>query len=257
MKLHVLSDLHVDFAEFSIPKLDDADVVILAGDISNSAFEAATFVKSEAKRLQKPIIYVLGNHEYMGEDFNVLPQRMGAVMKASAVHFLDHKIYTHEADNLVVLGATLWTDFALNGDPQLAMMSSHRMIDYAEIRNPKNATNRITTHDVLKRHVDDLTWIDETLRIFNGNGVVVTHHAPHRMSIHEQYAHEKELNAYFASDLTHLLGKKYAPRVWVHGHTHNSFDYIVGHTRVVCNPKGYGDENKEFNPYLMIEVSNG
>ena len=27
-------------------------------------------------------------------------------------------------------------------------------------------------------------------------------------------------------------------QLWIHGHTHDSFDYVVNGTRVVCNPRG-------------------
>jgi hypothetical protein len=38
----------------------------------------------------------------------------------------------------------------------------------------------------------------------------------------------------------------------VHGHTHSPFDYQVGATRIVCNPKGYSGENPNFDPALTI-----
>jgi hypothetical protein len=65
------------------------------------------------------------------------------------------------------------------------------------------------------------------------------------------------LNACFVSRAEHLLG---ADRVqlWVHGHTHDSFDYTLNGTRVVCNPRGYArggvNENPFFDPNLVVEV---
>ena len=49
---------------------------------------------------------------------------------------------------------------------------------------------------------------------------------------------------------------EHQPRLWIHGHTHESFDYEIGKTRVVCNPRGYAstEENKEFRPDYTLVV---
>lgn len=87
--------------------------------------------------------------------------------------------------------------------------------------------------------------------------MVITHHAPSRHSIHPRFG-DSLLNACFVSDAAHLLG---ADRVslWIHGHTHDSFDYRVNGTRVVCNPRGYArggvNENPLFDPDFTVEVN--
>lgn len=89
---------------------------------------------------------------------------------------------------------------------------------------------------------------------FEGKTVVVTHHLPSMRSVAERYRHEL-LSACFASNLDHLLGYS---ALWVHGHTHDSFDYAAHGTRVICNPRGYcragQPENRQFNPALVVEV---
>ena len=99
-------------------------------------------------------------------------------------------------------------------------------------------------------------WLQSVLaRPFDGKTVVVTHHAPSLKSIHSDYK-SNEWNPCFVSDLEKLMD---GVGFWVHGHTHSSFDYQIGKTRVVCNPRGYpndldGWENKEFNPSNVIFI---
>ena len=85
---------------------------------------------------------------------------------------------------------------------------------------------------------------------------MITHHAPSRQSIHPRYA-DSLLNACFVSDAEHLVSGERA-QLWIHGHTHDSFDYVVHGTRVVCNPRGYAkngvNENPHFDPNLIVEV---
>ena len=95
---------------------------------------------------------------------------------------------------------------------------------------------------------------DELARPFDGATVVVTHHAPHPRSMHSRYGSDL-LSAAYVSDLTTVI-EAGQPNLWVHGHVHESFDYRVGATRVVCNPHGYGAgiENPKFDPGLVLEV---
>jgi Icc-related predicted phosphoesterase len=82
--------------------------------------------------------------------------------------------------------------------------------------------------------------------------VVVTHHGPHRGSVHPRYCDDL-LTGGFVSDCEDLILAS-RPHLWVHGHTHNCADYLVGATRVICNAHGYGNENPAFDPSLVVEV---
>jgi Icc-related predicted phosphoesterase len=87
---------------------------------------------------------------------------------------------------------------------------------------------------------------------FDGATVVVTHHAPHPISIHSR--HESELmSAAYVSNLSAVIEAAW-PAAWIHGHVHESLDYWVGTTRVLCNPHGYGSENPSFDPSLVVEI---
>jgi hypothetical protein len=86
---------------------------------------------------------------------------------------------------------------------------------------------------------------------------VVTHHAPSPASIHPRFA-ASPLNACFVSNAEHLLDGDRV-RLWIHGHTHDSFDYVVNGTRVVCNPRGYAkngvNENPRFDAEFVVDVA--
>ena len=86
--------------------------------------------------------------------------------------------------------------------------------------------------------------------------MVITHHAPSRKSIHPRFA-DSLMNACFVSDAERLIDGSRA-HLWIHGHTHDSFDYFVNGTRVLCNPRGYvvddKAENPAFDPGLVVEV---
>jgi hypothetical protein len=75
-------------------------------------------------------------------------------------------------------------------------------------------------------------------------------------SIHPRFE-GSPVNACFVSHADHLLGGGRAA-LWIHGHTHDSFDYTVHGTRVVCNPRGYAldgaNENARFDPDFTVDV---
>jgi Icc-related predicted phosphoesterase len=83
--------------------------------------------------------------------------------------------------------------------------------------------------------------------------VVVTHHAVHWQSVHPRFRSDP-VTAAFVSDRSALI-EGYRPTLWVHGHVHNSSDYRVGATRIICNPHGYGPENPTFDGALVVEVT--
>jgi predicted phosphodiesterase len=253
MKLNILSDLHVGYSAQETP-LNDADVVVLAGDIAPPR-QAAQW----ALRLTKPVIYVLGNHEFYGSSLEAATAELKRLCAGTHVHVLDN-------DELVIegvrfLGTTLWTDFRLFGDGAeraAATAQAHRLMrDFSRIRID-DATNALfTTADSAALFERNAKWLDRSLDTPHaGTTVVVTHHAPSRQSIHPRFAGSL-LNACFASDAEHLAGADRA-QWWIHGHTHDSFDYVVKGTRVICNPRGYAksgvNENTRFDLNLTIEV---
>ena len=119
----------------------------------------------------------------------------------------------------------------------------------------------------LAEHEASRRWLsDQFVRSSPHPKIVITHHAPHAGSVHPKWG-DNLTNAAFVSDLSPLMGKA---ELWVHGHTHDSFDYSVAGTRVVTNPMGYrfhgagraagarqdnvAFENTLFDPVFAMEV---
>jgi predicted phosphodiesterase len=251
MKIRVLSDLHLEFQDWNPPKVD-ADVVVLAGDIH----VGVKGVEWARRRFPStPIVYVAGNHEFYGEHLQDMTQELLLEGQRLGVHVLDGESIV--MGGVRFLGATLWTDFALEGaDPssidRAMACAQYGMYDYHVIRCGDDRKFRPT--DARAIHLEQVRWLQSQLADdFVGATVVVTHHLPHRQSIHPKYK-TSDLNAGFASDLSNLMGPTVS--LWIHGHTHESFNYVVNNTRIVCNPRGYApmELNEAFDPVLVVEL---
>ena len=251
MKMRILSDLHLEFQDWNPPDVE-ADLIVLAGDIHSGA-RGVEWARRQFPVM--PILYVPGNHEFYGRDIQETLsdlQKAGRRFRVDVLHGRGVVI-----GGVRFLGATLWTDFALHGTdaPSLrrAMNDARRgMSDFSMIRHGAHGLFR--PEHARAAHIEQTSWIREQLAgEFAGPTILVSHHLPHPRSIHSKYR-GSSLNPSFASDLSPLLGPPIA--VWIHGHTHDSCDYIEQGTRVVCNPRGYGpfELNAAFDPILTIEV---
>jgi predicted phosphodiesterase len=267
MKILLLSDLHLEFARFSPlwndQRIDDGvDVVVLAGDIAEGTqgirWARETFITKE-------IVYVLGNHEFYSGHIQFLTKNACEVAKSMGVHLLERDAV--ELGGVRFLGTTLWTDFNFFGAQQhpFAMQAAQMYLnDYQCINTsaaqPGSAMNLqarpLRPADTELMHRESVAWLCEVLpKGTPEKTVVITHHAPHRLSVQPRYERDLVTGAY-ASDLTHLMGQA---ALWMHGHMHDSVEYRVNGTRVVCNPRGYarrdgGQENERFEPGLVIEI---
>lgn len=253
MKLWIMSDLHIDVADYQVTPTE-ADIVILAGDIA----EGLRGIEWAHENLPKlPVLYVPGNHEYYGFKLSEL----NADLKKSSSHY----VQALQRDSLIIegvrfLGCTLWTDFGLFGDEKqdVSMFLAKRyMADFRKILlEDKASASVFSPEDSVRLHQADRRWLEQELaKPFEGKTIVITHHAPHLGSLHPRFADDL-LSAGFLSDLTHLMGKA---DLWIHGHIHDSFDYQVNGTRVVCNPRGYVSrgrvENEQFSDCLVIDTA--
>ena len=248
MRLHILSDLHLEFAPFTPPRVQ-ADVVVLAGDV-HTGTDGFQWVRRTFPK--QPVIYVLGNHEFYGEQIPKLTEDIKVAAAGSNVHVLENDRV--EFGRVVFLGATLWTDFRLHGDPVLAELAAIvGMPDFWRIRVIPSY-RRFRPADARQFHARTVEWLTRQMADARGRKVVVvTHHAPSPQSIAPEFRNDP-LNPAFVSDLDPLIAASGAV-LWIHGHTHQHLDYRVGATRVIANPRGYPHESRTgFDPSLTIEV---
>jgi hypothetical protein len=199
-----------------------------------------------------PCIYVAGNHEfYKGALKESLEDGRSAAAGFPNVHFLENDVAV--VGGVRFLGATLWTDYRIEGHPEVAMFHAReRMNDYRQIAKQRNPWQRFVPETAYRLHQQSRLFIESALKADATKTVVVTHHLPHRRSIPARFKGDL-LNAAYASDLSEVI-EAGRPALWIHGHTHDSCDYTVGGTRVISNPRGYDDENSDFNPGLTVQV---
>jgi predicted phosphodiesterase len=244
LRIQIYSDVHLEHAPFAPPDAR-ADVVVLAGDIANGA----AGIEWAKRTFPRPVIYLAGNHEYYGGEFDSAQQAMRAAARQCAVELLD----CSEAvfDGARFLGCTLWTDYSLAPQARRpAAIEGARKLnpDYQLIRYGSRAFAPEDAIALCERH---RAWLGAKLaEPFAGKTVVVTHFAPHPLSIAPAYAGHPA-NPGFVLDLAEMMGRA---ALWIHGHTHTFFDYRVRGTRVVCNPRGYPGEPTGFRPGLTVEL---
>ena len=256
MKLNVLSDLHLTREALERPA-NDADVVILAGDIARPK-QAISWASGFAK----PVLYVPGNHEFYGNTVAGTLEALETLCAGTQIRVLSNKETV--IGNVRFLGTTLWTDFMLfdtSDEREAAIQEAIAcMYDFRKIFVDDAERGLFTPADSVSLFHAQEKWLQNTLaEPHAGPTVVITHHAPFRKSIHSRFSGSL-LNACFVSNAEHLVdGRRVC--LWVHGHTHDSFDYFLNGTRVVCNPRGYAfgtrNENSQFDASFSVVVGSG
>lgn len=284
MKIKLVSDLHLEFSDYNVTNNDGCDVLILGGDImvaadlhdhpafdfnpySHGAFEDLSRKQQRVARFrdflkrcsfQFPhVIYVMGNHEfYHGRFYDSIQHMRDECAKFPNIYLLEND--TKVIDDVTFIGATLWTDMN-KGDPLTMHAIEGMMNDFRIIRNDKRNFAAMSARDVVSRHARTLQYFRSVLaEQHDKKFVVVGHHSPSFQSVHETYKTEYLMNGGYHSDLSEFIMDHPQIKLWTHGHTHHPFDYVIGETRIVCNPRGYeGDgysEGTGWNPDIVLEV---
>ena len=250
MRLHVLSDLHLEHAPFKFPEVE-ADVVVLAGDIA----PGVAGIEWMFSRLPgRTILYVAGNHEYYGHDLPGLIPRLRAAARGSDIHVLENDAVV--IDGVRFLGCSLWSDFDFAGAEHRAdsMRVCERLVnDYKQIR-ASDHEGPLRARDTRDLHLASRAWLETCLTDpHDGPTAVITHHAP-IVRQRPENALMAAVGGAFASDLSGLMDGD-AAALWIFGHIHRAVDTKVNGTRVLSNQRGYPHEPATgFEPALVVEV---
>lgn len=274
MKIAICSDVHLEFGPLTLQNTENVDVLILSGDIcvardlmEHDAHGIVSFGKSARYHEffqncceQFPhVIYVAGNHEHYHGDFKYtygdLKKYLGYLKN---LHILDKEIF--ELNDVVFVGSTLWTDMNKSDPMTLHMISkmmndfrivdnSHREVTFKTFDDPENPDKptfrtrvaKFCPQDAVEEHEKCLGYIRHVYADMPPwkQMVVVGHHTPSHTSCHPRYKDDREMNGGYHSDLSEFILDRPGIKLWTHGHTHELFDYMIGDTRIVCNPRGY------------------
>lgn len=274
MKIQIASDLHLEFAPFTLPN-GGADVLVLAGDIciaedlyrhpagnvefsitATRAAKAASYREFFARVSKEfdQVIYVAGNHEfYHGkwlQTHKILQEEMS---RYENIAYLNNELCVYKGVTFV--GATLWTNLN-KGDPVTEQTLAYSMNEYITVKDESKGFSRLYPRTTYNAHKRSVKFINAAASDADAKYVVVTHHAPCFKSVHPNYVKERVMNGGYASDLSETILDRPQIKLWAHGHMHDASDYELGSTRIVCNPRGYPQEHPEgtFDTAKIVEI---
>lgn len=282
MKIKIVSDLHLEFGDINIQNNEGCDVLILSGDImvaqdlhDHPEMDYSMYIPSALENLgrrqktaqqfrdfikrcsfQFPhVIYVAGNHEFYHGKWNQSLHTLGDLCaKYPNVYFLERGY--KKIDDVAFVGGTLWTDMN-KGDPLTLHAARDMMNDFNLIRKDLEGYSKLKPVDTVYRHRETLAYIKEIVdKKQHDKYVVVGHHSPSFQSCHPMYSEDRIMNGCYHSDLTEFILDRPQIKLWTHGHTHHCFDYLIGTTRIVCNPRGYEgyEPDTGWDPKMFIEI---
>jgi Icc-related predicted phosphoesterase len=270
MKIALCSDLHLEFGDLFLKNTENADVLILSGDImiaedlrktagKMNDDAAAPHSTAAGKRFRSflsrvsfefpHVVYIAGNHEFYHGKWNQSIE----VLRAECAKY--ENIYFLECDTKVIgditfTGGTLWTD-CNKEDPLTLHGLAGCMSDFSIIRNDSAGFTKLRPMHTVHRHEKTKKYIKIVLDNTEGKVVVVGHHAPSALSVHERYVGDTITNGAFYSDLSEFILDHPKIVLWTHGHMHDPWDYMIGDTRVVCNPRGYVGQERRATEFKL------
>jgi DNA repair exonuclease SbcCD nuclease subunit len=275
MKIALCSDLHLEFEDINLKNTESAEVLILSGDIMiaedlhnhpptvTNPYAPYIDLGSRQKAAQKfrdflsrcsfqfpHVVYVAGNHEfYHGRWKESLTHLREECARYPNVYFLERDIKV--INEVSFIGATLWTD-CNKGDPLTMHALADMMNDFRVIRNDELGYTKLRPAHIMHRHRQTLEYLKTVLPDMKGKKVVfVGHHGPSAMSTHPRYINDTLMNGGYRSDLSELILDNPQIVLWTHGHMHDPFDYNIGSTRVVCNPRGYKNHDPQADMFEL------
>lgn len=243
MKIAVMSDLHLEWTPEWLPMLPEIDVIVAAGDIY-SGTKAIEWLKQVSRGI--PVIYVLGNHEAYGFDRNANLTACKALATGSNVHVLENESII--INGIRFLGSTLFTDFDLFGNGPLDSIKAQGVV--SDFKHVTVDGRPLQAYDMVGWFNESKNWLGQELANAHTPTIVVTHYAPSIYSRDSRFSESWDV-ANYCNRLENMINYM-GPNLWIHGHIHDQKDYMIGDTRIVCNPKGY-DIPEGYAP-MIVEV---
>lgn len=267
MRIHLQSDVHIEFDRKPTHTLAGGETLLLAGDVCVADLlrkertdkkarahrrVCDAFFKEECAKYEK-VYMILGNHEHYHGVFDNTAMIMREYLKDTNVTLLD-KEWVRLNDHWELFGGTMWTDF--NQSDWFAMqdaknkMNDHLIIEKVEGEDLK----RFLPEDAVLEYQDTVAeLVSHVIDHPDTKKIIMTHHAPCAQSIAARFQGMR-LNAAYYTEMSNWIIDQPDLKYWFHGHMHDYFDYIVGDCRVVCNPRGYAgyELNEEFKPEFEV-----
>lgn len=252
-----MSDLHLEICDYVIPELntDNETTLILAGDICPIVYiwQYADFFKRISKQFRY-VIYVPGNHEYYHGNLMFEDSSAKDFLKVNGLN----NIYYLNGGSVVIdgvafIGATLWTNVD-NNNPISAIDLENGLNDYRVISN-RYTGRKLRTADTVEVFEHHKKFIFDEVGKYKNDGlktVVISHHAPSELSVSDYFKGDRLNPGYFSNLDNEVIDSQ--PDIWIHGHMHSTFNYNIGDTNVICNPRGYA---KVINFALYDAILNG
>lgn len=267
LKVGYVSDLHLEFQKApNFSKEEGGDVLILAGDIITAAVldpkrtdkdavrSVAAMKKLKTELLDKYtyVYYVMGNHEHyrftFEETLPALYDRFNDLGIKNVIIFDDD---TWTMQGVQFMGSSLWSDF-MKEDPNSMLAAWEGMNDYRIIASKENY-GTITPEFILNKHKGHRDYIKDELKKYpNDKTVVITHHGPTMKSLNKKHSGNM-LDGAYCSDLSNIMLDNPQIKYWVHGHTHDHLDYMVGECNVLANQRGYESYDDSFDQFTGIK----
>ena len=276
MKIAFASDLHLEFGSCDL--VGDADVLVLAGDtfvvddikkfpflssadhLESTKFGNSlgyyTFLQGVSSRFEKTVI-LLGNHEHYQGKFNDTYK----VLKHNVESCFENiKVLENDSveldNNTVLLAATLWTDLG-NLCHENMYIAEGVMNDYKKIIYKQgNIYRKLRAKDTVETHISSVNFFRQELKKFDSKQVIMaTHHAPCLVSAYPKRlrGYSEEVLTCYASDLVEFIKEHPQITHWIHGHVHQSLDYMIDNCNILCNPRGYyGYEHFDIEHTLKV-----
>lgn len=228
MKYGILSDLHLEHYDdhafgrlWAMARRADVDVILLGGDIHPNPWKREAFISmiedmDNEIGTKRPVRFVMGNHDWWGGEF------------------WEQGFQRHDG----VISTPLYTNF---GDNPLIMNDAFARINDFKFINGLKPDDYIEAYD---RAVDAIFASEEE--------VVLTHWAPTLQAVSHKFK-GMELNPYFCNDLDEKI-RTSNKKLWVFGHVHDKYDFMIGDCRMVSNPMGYPHENDGKYEVKIIEL---